>query len=87
MSATDTDTDPKPPVPALRFDWTDWLPYLDDQEIPDEQKRELIETLWGIVVSFIDLSWQVGPHPQTGASLDLKAIVEAIDAGNGKEAV
>lgn len=77
----------KPPVPALRFDWTDWLPYLEDQDIPDEQKRELIETLWRIVGAFVDLGWQINPKAEfAGEALDLKAILESVDQGKAKEA-
>lgn len=64
------------PAPALRFDWTDWLPYLEDQDIPEDRKRELIESLWSIVVSFVDLGWQVTSQPEfSGEVLDLKAIL------------
>lgn len=74
-------------APALRFDWTDWLPYLEDQDIPDEQKRELIETLWLIVVAFVDLGWRLNPPPgSAGEALDLKAILTAIDAADAEEA-
>lgn len=74
-------------APALRFDWADWLPYLEDQEIPDDQKRELIETLWSIVVAFVDLGWQLNSKPEMcGGALDLKAILTDIDAHEGKEA-
>lgn len=77
----------QPSVPALRFDWTDWLPYLEDQDIPEEQKREIIETLWSIVVAFVDLGWQLNPRPEfCGQPLDLKAILEAVDQGQTKEA-
>lgn len=74
-------------APALRFDWTDWLPYLEDQDIPEEQKRAFIETLWSIVVAFVDLGWQLNPKPEIcGAALDLKAILTATDFGNEKDA-
>ena len=72
------------PIPALRFDWTDWLPYLEDQDIPEGQKRELIETLWSIVVAFVDLGWQINPKAEfAGEPLDLKAILTAVE--NSKE--
>ena len=45
-------------APALRFDWHDWLPYLADSNIPDAQKQEFIETLWPIVLSFVDLGYR-----------------------------
>lgn len=78
---------PSLPGPALRFDWINWLPYLEDQDIPEEQKRELIETLWSVVVSFVDLGWQLNPRPEfCGEALDLKAILTAADEGSGKEA-
>lgn len=62
---------------ALRFDWTDWLPYLEGEDVPEEQKRELIDTLWSIVVSFVDLGWRVDATRETGNALDLHAILTA----------
>lgn len=87
MDVLEPESQSKPTVPALRFDWTDWLPYLEDQDIPDEQKRELIETLWSIVVAFVDLGWKLNPESEIcGEALDLKAILSSADPGNGKEA-
>lgn len=80
MNATDTEIHSKHPVPALRFDWTEWLPYLDDQDIPEEQKRELIETLWAIIIGFVDLGWRIdATHEIGGSQLDLKAILETME--------
>lgn len=88
MSATDTENHLKPLVPALRFDWTDWLPYLEDQDVTDEQKRALIETLWSIVVGFVDLGWQINPHAEIyGSEIDLKSILDSMNTDNGEEAV
>lgn len=77
-------TDPSPTTPpprtspALRFDWRDWLPYLEDEDIPEDQKRELIERLWSIVVCFVDLGWSVSSDPlPSGEEFDLKAVLEA----------
>lgn len=70
---------PGTPGPALRFDWADWLPYLEDQDVPEEQKRALIENLWAIVVAFVDLGWRIDPKPETGAALDLRAILTDTD--------
>lgn len=87
MNVTDTETRLKTSVPALRFDWTDWLPYLEDQDIPDDQKRVLIETLWSIIVAFVDLGWQINSGQEiSGSGLDLKSILNAMDTGNGEEA-
>ena len=62
------------PPPALRFDWRDWLPYLEDADIAEDQKRELIETLWAIVTTFVDMGFQLNPPRQScGQEIDLTA--------------
>ena len=88
-------TNEKPPVVAnttktksmgLIFDWQDWLPYVAEADLPDDQKREMIETLWQIVVAFVDLGFDLNPHQQAqtdhgqescGQTLDLKMLLEA----------
>lgn len=71
---------------GLAFNWQDWLPYFEDTDIPEAQKRELAETLWQIVVAFVDLGFELNPHQQAhqpsgqescGQTLDLKALLEA----------
>lgn len=69
-------------TPGLTFDWRDWLPYFEDQDNPEAQKRELIETLWQIIVAFVDLGFDLNPHQQAeqkscGQNLDLKMLLEA----------
>ncbi|CUI01863.1 hypothetical protein [Leisingera aquaemixtae] len=64
--------------PTLRFNWQDWLPYLEDSDASDEQKRELIEALWSIVIGFVDLGWDIKSTPETrGEVFDLAAILRA----------
>lgn len=71
-------TNPSPPSPNIRFDWQDWLPFFEDTAIPDDQKQELIETLWALVLSFVDLGFDVSAHPENcGENIDLKAVLEA----------
>ncbi len=88
-----TPTSPPENVPpVLRFDWRDWLPYFENENIPDDQKRALIETIWSIVIGFVDLGWSIAPTldasalegpgvhkgaENCGQSLDLKAVLEA----------
>lgn len=44
---------------GLIIDWQAYQPLLDDIEIPDDQKQALIETLWSIVITFVDLGFEV----------------------------
>lgn len=63
---------------ALRFDWQDWLPYLEDSDASDEQKRELIEALWTVVLGFVDLGYEVKSSAEIcGEAIDLAAILRA----------
>lgn len=63
--------------PQVAFDWREWLPYLAEVDATEEQKRELIEALWSIVLAFVDLGWDVTAKPsQTcGQVLDLNALI------------
>lgn len=73
-----TDHTPPPHKPSLKFNWQDWLPYFEDTDIPETQKRELIETLWSLVLSFVDLGFDLSTTSETcGEAIDLKALLEA----------
>ncbi|WP_299621452.1 hypothetical protein [uncultured Tateyamaria sp.] len=75
---------PAPPPPAkvgqpqIHFDVREWMPYLEHCEVSEEEKHKLIETLWDIVLAFVDLGWRVTP-PQniSGQSLELSAVLRA----------
>lgn len=47
------------PFPALTMDWEEFAHHLEDSDLSDDQKREFIETLWSIVVAFVDLGFDV----------------------------
>lgn len=69
--------EPRTPSKVV-FDWESWLPYLEDSEASDADKRLLIETLWRIVLTFVDLGWEVhSPGDQRaescGQEIDLTA--------------
>lgn len=49
------------PRPRVELDIALYQSFLDDADISDTQKEALIETLWSIVTSFIDLGF--GVHP------------------------
>lgn len=64
----DTDTAITPPdgheLPALTLDVAYYQGFLDDETIPEDQKRQLIETIWTIVVTFVDLGFGIEPVQQ-----------------------
>ncbi len=49
---------------TLTLDVEYYQSFLDDVDISDEQKSELIETLWNIVVQFVDLGFGIHPLQQ-----------------------
>lgn len=49
--------------PSLTIDWEAYLPFLENEDISEDQKRVLIETLWGIMAAFVDLGFKVHPVP------------------------
>lgn len=50
--------------PTLSVDVDYFQTYLDDADIPDSKKRELVETVWNISVSFVDLGFGLNPVQQ-----------------------
>lgn len=50
--------------PSLTIDWELYGEYLEDSDLSDDQKREFIETLWSIVIAFVDLGFGVHPVQQ-----------------------
>jgi len=70
-----------PTKPHVAFDWRDWAHLLDEPEATEAQQKELIETLWAIVLGFIDLGFEVGTAAEEaeicGQDLDLTAALYA----------
>ncbi len=52
--------------PALTLDVALYENYLTDSDLSEDQKREFLETLWSIIVAFVDLGF--GVHPLQQAS-------------------
>lgn len=53
-----------PPRPSLSVDWEVYAAMLEDSDMPLDQQKELIETLWSIVVMFVDLGYDLKPTAQ-----------------------
>lgn len=57
----DLPREPRAAPTALRFDPDAYAGYVAEFDLTDTQKRDLLEAVWGIVVSFVDLGF--GFHP------------------------
>lgn len=66
------------PSPSVAFNWEDWTDYLNEMDGTDAQKKELIETLWGIIIAFADLRWEIKDEvDKSSNTLDLSAALKA----------
>lgn len=53
-----------PTRPSLSVDWEVYAAMLEDSYMPLDDQKELIETLWSIVVMFVDLGYDLKPTTQ-----------------------
>lgn len=69
---------------ALTLDVEFYQSYIDDPQMSDADKRALIETLWSIMVSCVDLGYGIHPlqHPELGEAF--AACGQNADAPNAK---
>ena len=56
--------------PSLTIDWEVYAAMLEDSDMPLDQQKELIETLWSIVVMFVDLGFELSPVRQIFGEVD-----------------
>lgn len=52
---------------TLTIDWELYAHHLEHSDLSDNEKEKLIQTLWSIVVSFVDLGFGIAPS-QTALS-------------------
>lgn len=74
---------PAPPS-TLTVDWRLYEHHLAEADLTDQEKREFIEALWYIIVSFVDLGFGIEPvqHAMKAAAMDdLKPAVPVLEAG------
>ena len=50
--------------PVITVDYERYAHFLDSSDLSDEQKQEFLQTLWNIVVGFVDLGFGVHPVQQ-----------------------
>jgi len=61
--------DTQNPRPTLHFDYDRFAPLLDDPALSEDQKRQVLEALWTIIVSFVELGFQVDPAEESCGQL------------------
>jgi hypothetical protein len=59
---------------GIQFDPQEYIAYLDGMELTDEQAEAVLAALWGVMVQFVDLGFQVdvGLNKNT-ATTDVKS--------------
>ena len=60
-------------LPALVIDWELYGQYLADSDLSEADKRLLIETLWSIMVSFVDLGFRLSPVAESCGLVESEA--------------
>ncbi len=51
---------------ALNIDWRVYEEYLEDESLSEDQRQEFLEGLWHIIVSFVDMGFELHPVQQVG---------------------
>lgn len=59
-----------PTPPSLSIDWELYAAMLEDSDMSLAQQKALIETLWSIVVMFVDLGFNLHPVQQICGEMD-----------------
>lgn len=76
-------TDPKPPTHergppqklALQFDAQEFAHFLDESDLTHDQKLEYIQTIWSIVLQFIDMGFGIHPLQQACGQFAEEAVL------------
>ena len=64
------------PGPSLTIDYALYQKYLDNSDLTEAQKSDYLDTLWSIIVSFVDLGFGVHPLQQAcEQELDLTSLM------------
>ncbi len=58
------------PYKALTIDYALYEHHLENSDLTEDQKREFLDTLWNIIVNFVDLGFGVHPLQHVTGSCD-----------------
>jgi len=62
--------------PSISIDYALYEQYLEGMNLTETQKREFLDTLWHIIVNFVDLGFGVHPLQQAMAEKDCDKILD-----------
>ncbi|RIJ31059.1 hypothetical protein [Henriciella algicola] len=68
--------------PSFSIDFDKYLPYLEDSEIPESEKLQLIETLYAIMRSLVDIGFDIHPIGDGCGQVSKAARKFTPDSGN-----
>ncbi|MEM6678423.1 MAG: hypothetical protein AAF675_11190 [Pseudomonadota bacterium] len=66
-------------TPTVKIDWDHCESLLDGSEMSEDEKKEFIESLWSIVLSFVDLGFGLHPAQQSCGQSASRDELNAID--------
>jgi len=73
----DKNTNTPAKMPSLQVDWEVYAQMLEASDWSDARKREFIETIWSLVMTFVDLGYGIHPVQQAcGESNSLDEIIK-----------
>lgn len=76
-----------PTVSTLAFDKEKYLPELEDTDLTEEQKIEMLQALWSIMEAFVDLGFGVNSIHRffsERAAESSESGMDRVESGNGK---
>lgn len=50
----------------VSVDWERYAQFLENEKLTEAQKQEFLETLWNIIVAFVELGYGVHPIQELG---------------------
>ena len=67
----------------LPFQPEEWLPHVEEFDISDEKKIELLQMLWNIMGAFVDIGWGIDTLPEFLPALKEFSVHSGTDAVDG----
>jgi len=68
--------------PALEFNPEEFAHFIEDFDLSDAEKREYLDMIWSIIVSFVDLGFGIHPVQQACGKRTDNLLKSALTAPN-----